>query len=87
MTYKEALSLKILKSHLIGTIDKKGFTISEIIIVPTEKTKQDSFLQSFVLNRNSEISIMPFINEDVQLWAVDTEYLEKANILFYDVLD
>lgn len=87
MTYQEAKDKRRSLSHLIGTIDKKGFIINDIIIVPTDITKRDLFIQSFVLSRNSEISIMPYVNDDVHLWAIDTEHLEKANILFYDVLD
>lgn len=87
MTYKEATALKAEKMNLIGTIDKKGFVINEIIIVPTDESKKNLFMQSYVINRNSEACLLPYINDDVQLWAVDTEYLEKANVLFFDVLD
>lgn len=87
MTYKEATALKAEKMNLIGTIDKKGFVINEIIIVPADEAKKNLFMQNYVINRNSEACLLPFINDDVQLWAVDTEYLEKANVLFYDVLD
>lgn len=87
MNYQEAIALKAKKQSLIGSVDKMGFVINEIIIVPTDESKKNAFMQTYVINRNCEESLLPYINDDLQLWAVDTEYLEKANVLFYDILD
>lgn len=87
MTYEEAQIKRQSMSNLIGTIDKKGFVINEIIIVPTDIVKRDIFVNNFVISRDGDASVMPFVNDDVQLWAIDTEHLDKANVLFYDVLE
>lgn len=87
MTYQEAINELSLKQDLIGTTDKKGFIINEIIIVPTDEQKKNAFIQSFIITRNSMQCILPYVNDDLQLWAIDTQYLDNANVLFYDVLD
>lgn len=86
MTYEEALILKKQKSNLIGTVDEKGFTIGEILIVPTNEKSRNDFFMSYLLNRNADMSIESFINEPMELWAIDTKHLEEANVLFYNKL-
>lgn len=85
MKYKEALKFVEKKLPLKGTVDEKGFLVGDIVIVPSEKNKQDVFLQNYVQNGGSDLCIFND-NEDVQVWAIDTAYLEKANILFYNKL-
>lgn len=87
MTYTEALIKKESKMSLIGTKGEKGFVISDIIIVPQDEKCKNVFIQNYILNRDAIQSIQPYIEGSVEIWAVDTEYLDKANILFYDVLD
>ena len=86
MTYEEALILKRQKSNLIGTVDEKGFTIGEILIVPTNEKSRNDFFMSYLLSRNADISIESFIDEPMELWAIDTKHLEEANVLFYNKL-
>lgn len=73
--------------NLIGTKGEKGFIISDIIIVPQDEENKKAFVQNFILNRNAVVSIQPYIESSVEIWAIDTEYLDNANILFYDILD
>lgn len=85
MKYKEALVFLENKQSLKGTVDEKGFLVGDIIIVPSEKNKRDLFLQNYTQNgRNSDCTFNEY--EDVEVWAIDTAYLEKANILFYNKL-
>ncbi len=59
--------------------------VGDIVIVPSNKNKRDLFLQNYT--QNGGIVICTFSEfEDVEVWAIDTAYLEKANVLFYNKL-
>lgn len=85
MKYKEALVFVEKEQPLKGTVDEKGFLVGDIVIVPSEKNKRDVFLQNFIQNGGSVLCSFND-DEDVQVWAIDTAYLEKANVLFYNIL-
>jgi len=84
MTYSEAKDLKEKKSYLIGHTDEKGFTIGDLVIVPSNPQIQTSFLRNYLFNRN--FSDNTVLNGDVQLWGVDTNRMEKSGVLFYQVI-
>lgn len=85
MRYKEALEYVEKKQPLKGTVDEKGFWVGDIVIVPSEKNRRDLFLQNYTQNGgNVECTFSE--DEDVEVWAIDTAYLEKANVLFYNKL-
>lgn len=86
MTYKEALELKKVKECLIGSIAENGFNIDKILIVPTKDASRNAFLNSYLVNGNEEISISPYVNESLEVWAIDAKHLKEANILFYKKL-
>lgn len=86
MNYNEALKVKENNLNLIGTKDEKGFTATSIIIVPSSSQNKDRFLKSFLWNYNAEIAIQPYINEDLEVWAIDEIYLKKANLLIHKSL-
>lgn len=85
MKYREALDFVKKKQSLKGTIDEKGFLVGDIIIVPSEKIKCDLFLQNYTQNGENDVCTFDE-DDDVEVWAIDTAYLEKANILFYNKL-
>ena len=68
-----------------GTVDEKGFLVGDIIIVPSQNPKRDIFLQDYTLNGRNVLCTFGD-DEDVEVWAIDTAYLDKANILFYNKL-
>lgn len=86
MTYNNAIKLRDDNRHLIGTIDSKGFTINDVIIVPSESKYREMFLRNYLLTHNADVSLMPYQNDDLVVWAVNTEHLENANVLFYNEL-
>ena len=86
MTYNEAINLKNDNIRLIGSTDEKGFTIGDIVILPTNDKEQELFFKQYLLSWNNESAIFPFRNSDLQVWAIDTDYLKKASILFYNKL-
>ena len=86
MTYIEAQRIKDDNQNLIGKVDSKGFTITEIIIVPSDANSREDFLRSYMFSKNAEISILPYQNDDLIVWAVDTKHLHEANVLFYSEL-
>ena len=67
----------------------RGFMVSILLIVPIDEKKRSQYINSLVHNSNlSLLDSMTYADdEDVEIWAVDTEHLEKANILFYDVVE
>lgn len=86
MKYEDALKLKDESKSLIGTKDSKGFTIGEIIIVPSNEEERNAFFDSCILDYDFESAIIPYIDSDLEVWALDLDYLKKANIVFYNKL-
>ena len=84
MTLEQAKLLRSQKLHLIGTKDSQGFTISDILIIPSSSQMQEKFLQYFLISNNAEEAISSFHDEDMHVWAIDDTHLQDANILFYD---
>jgi hypothetical protein len=84
MTYFEALQLIKENSNLIGTQNRKGFVVSDVIAVPHNAEKRKLFITAFANNGSATESIKPFTSEDMDVWAVDTQFLKEANILFFD---
>jgi len=85
MKYKDALEFLERKQSLKGSVDEKGFLVGDIVIVPSEKNKRDLFLQNYTQNGGNVVCTFSEF-EDVEVWAIDTAYLEKANVLFYNKL-
>lgn len=86
MTYSDAKQWRVEHLHLIGTIDKKGFVVSDLVIVPANDQDRDVYLRTYLYSKNKDNAIIPYMNRDVQVWSVDLERLETHNILFYNVL-
>lgn len=86
MTYQEALDFIRTHKHLIGTVDEKGFVVSQLVIVPNDKTIREEFLSQFAINPNFKLDESLMVNNVVEVWSVDTTHLESANILFYNKL-
>ena len=51
--------------------------IGDIVIVISVKIKCDLFLQNYIQNGRNEIYTF-CEDDDVEFWAIDTAYLEKA---------
>ena len=86
MTYTEAVKWRQENLDRIGTIDQKGFVVSDLFIVPSDPVKQDLFLRTYLFTDNKENAILPYMSEDVQVWSVDLNRLESDNILFFSAL-
>lgn len=87
MTYEDAVKLRSKNEFRIGSINDKGFYIGEIIIVPSNEDNRNKFFRQYLYNRNAELSILPFSNDDVLVWAIDTKHLQQNNVLFYDNIE
>lgn len=85
MKYKEAIEFVKRHQELKGTVDEKGFLIGDIVIVPSDKNNRDLFLQNYAQN-GGHVFCSFADDEEVEVWAIDTAYLEKANVLFYNKL-
>lgn len=86
MTYQEALDFINKNEQLIGTSNEKGFVVSQLMIVPVDKTIRDEFLTQFAINPNFKLNESLLVNNEVEVWSVDTTHLERANVLFYNKL-
>lgn len=86
MTYPEAVKWREEHLTIIGTVDQKGFVVSDLFIVPSDPVKQNTFLRTFLFTDNKESAMLPYMSEDVQVWSVDLNRLESDNILFFNVL-
>jgi hypothetical protein len=84
MTYRQAKELREKNLKLIGTIDSQGFTIGELLIVPSNPQSQISFLQKYLITQNADNAISAYIGEDLLVWAVDIQHLLDDNVLFYN---
>ena len=86
MEYSDAIKLKNSKQSLIGLVDDYGFVVDDIIIVPTSDPSKNAFFKIYRVDFDAEQSILPFKEEDVEVWAVNTKYVNDSNILFYNIL-
>lgn len=83
MNYQEALSLKEKRMHLVGTIDEKGFSIDELVVVPKDQDLQQAFWRTYMLSSDAEAAILPYVNVDLDVWAIDKHHLNEAGVLFF----
>lgn len=86
MKYEEAIKLRNKNLNLIGTTDDKGFIIGEILIVPSNEKLRNDFFVKYLLHKDANNAITPYLNEDMEVWSIDTKHLQDANILFYNKL-
>lgn len=86
MTYSNAIQWKEEHLNLIGTTDKKGFIVSDLIIVPANAQDQNTFIKNYLFTDNKDSAIVPYMSKDVQVWSVDLNRVETHNILFYNIL-
>lgn len=83
MTYKEAFDWIEANKNLIGTNTEKDMLIGDLVAVPVDANHRDAFMRSYVLNRNKVSSLIPYVNEELVVWAIDTYHLETSGVLFY----
>ena len=83
MTHKEALEWIEANKHLIGTETEKGMFIGALVPVPVSPRERESFLREFVFNRHFETSTIPFIGDDLEVWAIDTNRITPNGVLLY----
>ena len=88
MTYEEAMAVVEKNKNLIGTTTEKNFVIGDIAIVPSDEANRNSFFRYYVITRDWRRGILPYINGDMRVWAIDTYHLIKNNVLFFnDITD
>lgn len=86
MNYQEALDFKEKRMHLLGTIDAKGFSIDELIIVPKDQALQQEFWKKYLASSDASVAILSYINKDLDVWAIDKHHLQEARVLFFSSL-
>lgn len=86
MTYKQAEEWIEANKQLIGTETEKGMVIGDLIAVPANASDQEVFLRSYVLSRQWEVSIIPFLNGEMEVWAIDTERITRDRVLLHKTM-
>lgn len=79
MKYEDAIKIKNTNKHLIGTISNKGFTIDEIIIVPSKEESRNRFFSLYLAGQSPDFAIEMYKGEDMLVWAIDRKYLYESN--------
>jgi len=69
MNLADALQLRHRNIHLIGQ-QNKGWTLDELILVPSDPVLAASFKQRYLESLNAEVAFEPFIGADVDVVAV-----------------
>ena len=86
MDYSEAIKFRNDNEYLIGTKTDKGLKIGQLLIVPADDEDRRKFFSSYFFIGDENEAIRPFVGWPVEVWAIDTEFLNKNNVLFYDKL-
>lgn len=86
MNYSDAIKFREDNESLIGTTTDKGLKIGKLMIVPSDEESRRKFFSSYFYIGNEDEAIIPFVNSPVEVWAIDTEFLNKNNVLFYKKL-
>lgn len=86
MNYQEALDLKESKMHLLGTIDAKGFSIDELVIVPKDHVLQQEFWRRYLASSDANAAIQSYVSQNLDVWAIDKHHLKEARVLFFSSL-
>lgn len=87
MKYIDATIARRSYLNLIGTRDENRLVIDDIVIAPADVNEQLHFIKKLLCGYNNEAAIRPYLNEDVQLWAIDKYHLKKDGIFAYKILD
>lgn len=85
MTYLEAVECKKRNQNLIGTSDR-GCKVGKIIIVPSNEEDRDKFLSSYLRTYDDASAIIPYVNDSVEVWAIDLDFLYCNNVLLHERL-
>lgn len=86
MDIEKARKLVASYQKLIGTVNDKGFVIDHILIVPRNPKSRQSYFKVYVTNLEMEEALAPFVNEDLDIWAVDFTHVQDSQTLFFNKL-
>lgn len=86
MTYKQAEEWIEANKQLIGTETEKGMVIGDLVAVPVNASDQEVFLRSYILSRQWEDSIIPFLNGEMEVWAIDTDCITRDRVLLHKTM-
>ncbi len=76
MQFTEATALAKKNSHLIGKT-YKGYTIDEVIVVPTDEYERDAFEKEYARTSNLQLALEKYLNADLSVFI----HCDKKNFL------
>ena len=83
MDFFKAVRIAQVNKHLIGQ-KRKGETIDDIIIVPTNAKSRSKFDDLYKQTLNAQISIAHFMNEDVEVLIVCNKRLIPQGFMGFE---
>lgn len=86
MNYTEACLFREQNLSLIGTLDEKGFQIGELIMVPCDSDQRELFFQQYLVSYDAKEAIKQFVDAEVEVWAIDLNYLKRFGVIYYNKL-
>lgn len=84
MNYSEAMQFIESKQTFLGKV-YRGFMVNGFLIVPANKKLRRTFFKSYFNTRNALMSIQPYKNEDLIVWAVDFRKLSEGKIDYIEM--
>lgn len=79
MKYSDALKLIESKKTIIGK-EYNGFMVNGFLMVPSNYTKRRRFFKSYFETKNAFMSIQPFKEDDLSVWAVNFRNVSQGKI-------
>lgn len=87
MKFLDAVEFAKNQSQLIGTTTKKGGTIDDIIIVPSNSEDQEQFMSNYIVTFDAQKCIAPYIKSDVKVIAViDKKRIRQQGVFIHQIL-
>lgn len=86
MTYKQAKEWIDANKMLIGTETEKGMVIGDLVAVPVNANDQEKFLRSYILSKQWEVSIIPFLDGEMEVWAIDSDRITRDRVLLHKTM-
>lgn len=86
MTYQDAIKLKEASKHLLGTTDSKGYTIGNVLIVPSDQDLRNDFFLQYQDNHDADLCLKKFLCDDFIVIGIDERYFWDQGWLFFNVI-
>lgn len=70
----------------VGTVNERGFYVSDIWILPSNEELRKKLISKCLQSERKVLSLEGLEQEDMVVWAVDLRNVESTGLLFFDDL-